>query len=291
MRAHTIESLEDPRVATYRQVRDPALKREGLFLVEGRTSVRCLIEGARFRPRSVFLTPPGLAALDDVLLKLPSDASVYVAKQSVMNDVLGFNFHRGVLAAAEARTPTSLLDLPAAAGRASLLVALEQVTNAENVGSIFRSAAAFGADGVALCPRCCDPLYRKVVRVSMGAAIRLPFARCEIWPGSLERLRACGYRIVALDPGPDAMEIGEFVALHLAFAAAGAAETAETAGWNRIVLLLGSEGLGLSQAVLDRADVRVRIGMAEGADSVNVGTAAGIALHQLAAAIPGALVS
>ena len=191
-----------------------------------------------------------------------------------------------MLAAAEARTPTSLLDLPAAAGRASLLVALEQVTNAENVGSIFRSAAAFGADGVALCPRCCDPLYRKVVRVSMGAAIRLPFARCEIWPGSLERLRACGYRVVALDPSPDAMEIGEFVARHLA--AAGAAETA---GWNRIVLLLGSEGLGLSRAVLDRADVRVRIGMAEGADSVNVGTAAGIALHQLAAAIPGALVS
>ena len=209
-----------------------------------------------------------------------------------MNDVLGFNFHRGVLAAAEARTPTSLLDLPAAAGRASLLVALEQVTNAENVGSIFRSAAAFGADGVALCPRCCDPLYRKVVRVSMGAAIRLPFARCEIWPGSLERLRACGYRIVALDPSPDAMEIGEFVARHLASAGvAEAAGAAETAGWNRIVLLLGSEGLGLSLAVLDRAAVRVRIGMAEGADSVNGGTAAGIALHQLAAAIPGALVS
>ena len=285
MQAETIESLEDPRVATYRHVRDPALRREGLFLVEGRASVRCLIEDARFRARSVFVTRAGLAALHDVLMKLPPDAGIFVAEQAVMNGILGFNFHRGVLAAAEARSPTSLADLPAPAGKPSLFVALEQVTNGENVGSIFRSAAAFGADGVALCPRCCDPLYRKVVRVSMGAALRLPFARCEVWPGSLERLRASGYRVVALDPDPGALELAEFVAR----LSSPVAEGGEAQSWQRLVLLLGSEGLGLSEAVLERADVRVRIGMAPGEDSVNVGTAAGIALHQLAAAIRGTL--
>jgi tRNA G18 (ribose-2'-O)-methylase SpoU len=287
VRVQRIESLEDPRVAVYRLVRDPALRREGLFLVEGRANVRCLIEGARFRPRSVLVTPAALSGLDDVLPKLPADTPVYLAEHPVMNEIVGFHFHRGVLAAAEARSPSSLLDLPVAANRPSLLVALERVTNGENVGSIFRSAAAFGADGLALCPRCCDPLYRKVVRVSMGAALRLPFARCEIWPGSLEQLRSRGYRVVALDPSPEAIELGEFVES----LSASPASPGESGSHLRLVLLLGSEAAGLSPAALERADVRVRIGMAQGADSVNVGTAAGIALYQLAAAMPGTLAS
>ena len=205
MRAQTIESLEDPRVAIYRRMRDPELKRHGLFIVEGRTNVRFLIEGARFRPHSVFLTPAGLSGLGDALAKLSSETPVYVASQSVINGIVGYNMHRGVVAATECRSPTALLDLPAAQGEASLLVALEQVTNAENVGSIFRNAAAFGAGGILLCPRCCDPLYRKVVRVSMGAVLQLPFARCDAWPDPLTRLREERYRVVALHPGADAI--------------------------------------------------------------------------------------
>ena len=287
MRAQTIESLEDPRVEVYRSVRDPELRRRGLFMVEGRTNVRLLVERSRFAPRSVFVTPAGLAGIGDALCKLPPDTPVYVASQSVLNDVVGYNMHRGVLAAAGTRGACELSDLvdpsefsdgSVAGDRtlgpdgASLLIALEQVSDPMNVGSIFRNAVAFGSRGVALCPRCCDPLYRQVVRVSMGAALLLPFARCETWPDPLLALRDEGYRVVALHPGEEAVDIREFAARSGAF---------QNAGADRLVLVLGNEGRGLSQAVLDLADERVRIGMAPGVDSINIATAAGIALHQL----------
>jgi tRNA G18 (ribose-2'-O)-methylase SpoU len=153
-----------------------------------------------------------------------------------------------------------------------VLVALEQVSDPLNLGSIFRNAVAFGARGVVLCPRCSDPLYRKAVRVSMGAALQLPFVRSQAWPDPLLELRALGYRIVALHPGPRAIEIREF-----------AAEAVACAGGSvgRLVLVVGNEGAGLSDAVRELADAEVRIGMVAGVDSINVATAAGIALHHL----------
>jgi tRNA G18 (ribose-2'-O)-methylase SpoU len=143
---------------------------------------------------------------------------------------------------------------------------LEQITSPDNVGGLFRNALAFGARGVLLCPRTCDPLYRKAIRVSMGASLLVPFARCSEWPAPLKLLREAGYRVVALHPGEDASPIAT-----------------ATAASERLVLLLGTEGGGLSESALAQADERVRIPMAPGVDSLNVATASGIALHHFTA--------
>jgi tRNA G18 (ribose-2'-O)-methylase SpoU len=151
-----------------------------------------------------------------------------------------------------------------------LLVALEAVTNADNVGGVFRNAVAFGADAVVLSPTCCDPLYRKAIRVSMGASLRLPYTWLPGWPAELARLKGDGYDVVALTPAASAVEIDEVAA---------------SAGVDRpLVLLAGTEGAGLSAAALEQATVCARIPMAAGVDSLNIATAVGIALHRVFAA-------
>jgi tRNA G18 (ribose-2'-O)-methylase SpoU len=255
-----VSALSDPRLDEYRNVPDPELLRaRGIFVAEGRLVVRRLLDTPRFRTRSVLLTNAAYAAIGDVVDRSP-DLPVYVVTQEAMNEIAGFNIHRGCLAIGERPPDTPWTDLVQGASR---VVVLERVSNADNVGGIFRSAAAFGADAVLLGPACADPLYRKAIRTSMGAALRVPFATMPDWPGDLVRLREAGFRILALTPGSDATPLTDV-------------------GGRTSALLVGHEGEGLSAAALAAADVRVRIPMAAGVDSLNASTAASIALYELA---------
>lgn len=274
MRTWRIESPSDPRVDGYRNVRDGDLRgRRDAFMVEGRLLVRRLVGDSRYAARSVFTTPTALRALRDALSPLSDAVPVYVAEPPVLNAVVGYDLHRGCLALADrgvaagngSGDAASLL--PAGPGPGVAVIA-ERLTNPDNIGGLFRNAMAFGAAGVLLCPRCTDPLYRKAVRVSMGGALRVPFARCRDWPGDLDRIRARGWRIAALDPRPGALSIGDL--------------PERVAPDQPVALLVGSEGPGLGPEALAASDWRVRIDMAPGIDSLNVATAAAIALHELA---------
>ncbi len=269
MHVEPIESLEDPRVADYRNVKDGDLRRSrGIFMAEGRFVVEMLLGHSRHRAESIFVTPSSLDRL-----RFPEDGSadsipVYVAPQEVFNEIVGFRLHRGCLAVGKVAPeldPSVLVRPPAVAG--STLVVLEGLSNTENVGSVFRNAMAFGVDGVLLCPRCCDPLYRKAIRVSMGGTLRVPYARTAEWPGPLAALRGVGYRVLALDPAPASVPLHELDRV---------LGPDESVAW-----VLGTEGPGLSAPALDFVDLRVRIPMAEDVDSVNVATASGIALQSL----------
>lgn len=189
---------------------------------------------------------------------------VLVAPCEIVEEITGFPFHRGVLAIARRRPPADAADL---AARASTVVVAEGVNDHENIGSLFRNAAAFGAGAVLLDPSCCDPLYRRSVRVSMGHVLAVPFATLQPWPGSLGELGRAGFTVVALTPSGDTP---------LELAADRYARKAE-----KIAVVVGSEDRGLSAGALELADVLVRIPMAEGVDSLNVATAAAIALSRL----------
>jgi tRNA G18 (ribose-2'-O)-methylase SpoU len=183
---------------------------------------------------------------------------------------VGYDLHRGCLAMAERRDAEPVESLLPAGRGPGLAVVAEGLTNPDNVGGLFRNAMAFGVDGVLLCPRCTDPLYRKAVRVSMGGALAVPFARSRDWPRDLARLRQRDWRVVALDPRADALEVGDL---------AGRVDPEE-----RVALMVGTEGAGLSPEALEVSDWRVRIDMAPGVDSLNVATAAAIAMHDFARA-------
>jgi tRNA G18 (ribose-2'-O)-methylase SpoU len=261
LRPLPVADPDDPRVALFRGVRDPELLRDhGVFIAEGRLVVQRLIEQSPFRARSVLVTPAALGALGEILAA--SSADIFTVSQDVMDAIAGFNLHRGCLAVAE-RAPAAALDaLIASPGP---LVVLENVGNPDNVGGAFRNAAAFGASGVVLSPGCCDPLYRKAIRTSMAATLTTPFAFAEPWPGAVGRLRSSGWQVIALAPA----------------AGRGLADAARDAGSARVALLLGHEGHGLSAEAEGLATSRARIPMAEGADSLNVATAAAVALYEL----------
>jgi tRNA G18 (ribose-2'-O)-methylase SpoU len=267
MDIQVIQDLEDPRVADYRNVRDAELLRErGLFMAEGRLVVQCLIGHSPLCPRSVFVTPAALQALEPDLEKLDPECPVYTASGEVFSGIVGIRMHRGCLAAGERPDRYTLESVLAAKrGSSGLVVVLEGLTDMDNVGSIFRNCRAFGVDGVLLCPRCCDPLYRKAIRTSLGASLCVPYARCDDWPGSLHRLRDEGYRLVALHPGHAAEDLAHY---------------ASRVGWSeRTAFIVGTEGPGISPDTLALADVHLRITMASDVDSLNVATAAAIALH------------
>ena len=261
-----VDDPQDPRLHDFRAVPDPILfRRRGLFVAESRFVVRELLVHPRLVTRSLLATPAALASLRDLLDEGTLDTlPVYVAPPPVLKQVTGFRVHRGCLAIGERPPPATDADLPALA-TARLVVVLEQVGNPDNVGSIFRNAAAFGARCVLLSPGCCDPLYRKAIRTSIGATLRVPYGEIPDWPDGLDRLRAHGYTTVALAPDRGADD------LH-ALAAAPPWRTA---------LVLGAEGAGLSDEAAARADRQVRIPIADGVDSLNVATAAGIALYVL----------
>lgn len=277
MRAIAIDRPDDPRISDYRNVPDPVLLRErGLFVAEGRLIVRLLLTETRHRVRSLLVSPPALEALAQVPGLVPGTERcqapvIYVAPVDVLAGVVGFNMHRGCLALGERPPSLDVGAVLAAAGAARLIVVAERVANADNIGGIFRNARAFGAGCVLLSPGCCDPLYRKAVRVSIGASLRVPFAEVADWPAGVVAVRERGYTLVALTPQPDAPEL---------------ADVAAALRTSRVALLLGHEGAGLTTEALAGADCRARIAMSAGADSVNVATASGIAMYTLTRAIP-----
>ena len=258
-----VGDLHDDRLAAYRNVPDPELLRQhGLFVAEGRLVVRRLIEVERFAVRSVMVTETALVPLRQ-LLDTREELAVYVVPQAVMNGITGFNLHRGCLALAERPRPRRWQEVMSGARRA---IALERIGNADNVGSVFRSASAFGVDAVLLERSCIDPLYRKAIRTSMGAALTMPYAEAEPWPDVLRELARDGWVVVAMTPSPAALALRP-----LALAISG----------RPVVVVVGNEGDGLSEAVLDACTHRARIPMTDKVDSLNVATAAAIALYEL----------
>jgi tRNA G18 (ribose-2'-O)-methylase SpoU len=260
----TVDDPGDPRVDDYRDLtiadrRPDRPGGRGLVIAEGVVVVRRLIDSP-YTVRSLLGVPRRIDELADDLAGLPVPA--YTTDAATMAAVVGFHLNRGVLAVADRAAPP---DLPALLRAARMVAVLEGVGDHENLGALFRNAAALGVDAVLLGPRCSDPLYRRSVRVSMGHVLRVPFAPLHgPWPASLDVLRAAGLRIVALTPAPDAIPLGS----------AGL-------GGERVALLLGAEGPGLTAAAMAAADVRVRIPMASGVDSLNVATAAAVAFYAL----------
>jgi tRNA G18 (ribose-2'-O)-methylase SpoU len=268
MPVERIDTPDDPRLGDYARVREPELLRaRGVFIAESREVVRLFIQGRRFPVRSVLVTDTVLAAMDDVLRDLGPEVSIYVAARTIIESVVGYNVHRGCLAAGERDRGLSLPDLWRGLSGPLLLPVLEGVTNPDNIGGIFRNALAFGCAGVVLGPGCADPLYRKAIRVSVGAALRVPFAVCDPWPAGLDALKGAGFTLLALSTDMGAVPLTRL--------------THEQLAGERVAMLLGSEGQGLSVEALARAALQVRIPMAPGVDSLNVATAAGIGLYEL----------
>lgn len=261
-----IDDAADVRLADYRDLRDPVLRRgRGLFVAEGQVIVRRLVGDARFRVRSLLLTPAARHGLRDLLPGLDDTTEIYIAPRGVIRDVVGFDFHRGCLAMAERGGEISAEQLVSPSGRRALVV-LDDLADPDNVGAVFRNAFAFGVDGVLLSAGTADPLYRKAIRGSAGATLRVPFARLADWALGLRRLREDGYVLLALatDGAVELAALGRDQPLP-----------------ERVALLVGSEAAGLGLVARAAADVDVRIAMAPGVDSLNVATACGIALHRL----------
>jgi tRNA G18 (ribose-2'-O)-methylase SpoU len=253
----------DPRVAPYTQVRERDLVgRRGEFIAEGEVVLRVLLSGgARCQASSLLVAQSRLARLEPLIEGL--DVPVYAANQTVMDALVGFHIHRGLLAHGFRPTDPGAEALLANLPPRALVLALFGVSNHDNIGGIFRNAAAFGADAVLLDGACCDPLYRKAIRVSVGATLKVPFARLAPDEDALALLERTGFEAVALSPG-----------------AAEPLATVRRA--DRVAILLGAEGPGLPSDVLARARP-VGIAMAPGWDSLNVAAASAVVLHHFAA--------
>ena len=251
----------DVRLADYRDLRDVQLRKHleaehGLFLAEGEKVVRRAVEAA-YTPRSFLMAPRWLDGLADVLAT--TDAPCYVLSEALAEQVTGFHVHRGALASLE-RPPLASVE-SVIAGARSVLV-LEDIVDHTNVGAILRSGAALGIDAVLLAPRCADPLYRRSIKVAMGAVFTLPWTRLPDWATALPSLSALGFTTVALTLAPDAVPIEDAVA-----------------GLDRVALVLGGEGHGLSARGEAGADRRAIIPMREGIDSLNVAAATAVACY------------
>lgn len=256
-----ITDAADPRLADYRDLRDVELRKHleaehGLFLAEGEKVVRRAV-AAGYTPRSFLMAPRWLDGLAGELAS--TDAPCFVVSEALAEEVTGFHVHRGALASLERRPlppVSSVLD-----GARSVLV-LEDLVDHTNVGAIFRSGAALGFDAALLAPRCADPLYRRSIKVGMGAVFSTPWTRLPDWYDALPTLSAAGFTTVALTLAPDAVPIEEAVA-----------------GLDRVALVLGSEGHGLSSRWEQSADRRAIIPMAAGIDSLNVAAATAVACY------------
>jgi tRNA G18 (ribose-2'-O)-methylase SpoU len=257
-----VNAGDDERLADYRNIPDPELvERRGIFVAEGRLVVTRLLEQSRIVTRSLMVTDAALASMAPALAGRPG-LPVYRVAQPVMDQVAGFNIHRGCLAIGE-RPPRMRWNDVVAGARAVLV--LERIANPDNVGGIFRNALALGADAVLLGAACADPLYRKAIRTSMGAALLVPFADPQPWPEALRQLRVDGFAVIALTPSPAAALLHDAVA---------------RVKGRRAALVLGHEGEGLTAEALDACELQARIPMHR-FDSLNVASAAAIALYEL----------
>lgn len=259
-----ITDPDDPRVDDFRDLnsvdRRPDLPTgKGLVIAEGVLVAQRML-ASRFTPHAFLGTERRLAELAGDLADAP--APFYRASAEVMAEVVGFHLNRGVLAAA--RRPAELTSAEVLAGARTVAV-LEGVNDHENLGSIFRNAAGLGVDGIIFGAGCADPLYRRAVRVSMGHALLVPFARAEHWPGELKDLRTNDFRLLAMTPSPEAGTLAEVMG--------------GLAG-EKVAVLVGAEGPGLTETAMRAADFRVRIPMSRGTDSLNVATAAALAFYE-----------
>ncbi|MFT4229745.1 MAG: RNA methyltransferase [Microbacterium sp.] len=264
MRIHTVERADDPRLADYRDLTDVALRRVrepagGLYIAESaKVIARALAAG--HAPRSVLAQEKWLSELSVLLGE--SDTDVYVASADIAEAVTGYAVHRGALAAMHRPPMRPVAEVVA---HARTVVVLEDIVDHTNVGAAFRSAAALGADAVLVAPRCADPLYRRSVRVSMGTVFQVPWTRLPEWPQAGGILHDAGFTLAALALADGAMPLDAFAA----------------ARPERVALLLGAEGDGLTRRALESADVVVTIPMAGGVDSLNVAAASAVALWAL----------
>lgn len=257
-----IAEADDPRLEPYRAVRERDLVgRQGLFVIEGRVVLEKAVRAMPEALSSVLVAEHRLDALADVLSGLPEGTPVYAAGQAVMDSVVGFPIHRGILAIGR-RPAWRAEDLLSSLPERALVVGLVGIANHDNMGGIFRNAAAFGADAVLVDDTCCDPLYRKAIRVSVGGVLTVPFARVGPAMRLVDALERGGFEVMALTPR-------------------GAVDLDDVAPAPRAAVMFGAEGPGLPDHVLGRV-TGVRIAMTGGFDSLNVATTSGIVLHRLA---------
>jgi len=262
-----VHDPHDPRLAPFTNLTDMQLRMrmepaEGIFLAEGEKVILRALD-AGFVPLSALMEAKWLPVLESQLAQ--HDCTVFLADEALLKSVTGYRLHRGALAAF-VRKP--LPSVPEVLEDSKFVVVLEDLVYHTNVGLIFRTAAALGADAVLVSPQCADPLYRRAVNVSMGAVLTTPWTRAQPWPWLLEDLGEQGFERVALTPAPSAVDLRGW-------------SPAQAGG--RVALLLGSEGPGLSDEVFARVDTQLRIPMTERVDSLNVAAAAAIACYVLAA--------
>jgi len=256
----------DPRLDDFRDLnsvdRRPDLPSgKGLVIAEGVLVVQRML-ASRFRPRALLGTDRRLGELADDLASV--NAPYYRVDAEVMAEVVGFHLNRGVLASAP-RAPE--LTVAQVLDGACTVVVLEGINDHENLGSIFRNAAGLGVDAVVFGMGCADPLYRRAVRVSMGHALLVPYAWAEAWPRDLQMLRDNGFRLLAMTPDPSAHTVAEALGDMVD---------------DKVAILVGAEGPGLTEHVMRASDMRVRIPMSRGTDSLNVATAAALAFYERA---------
>ncbi|WP_081241358.1 TrmH family RNA methyltransferase [Streptomyces viridosporus] len=267
----TISDPDDPRLHDYTGLTDVELRRrrepaEGLFIAEGEKVIR-RARDAGYTMRSMLLSAKWVDALRDVIDELP--APVYTVTPELAERVTGYHVHRGALASMQRKPLPATADLLRTARRVAIM---ESVNDHTNIGAIFRSAAALGMDAVLLSPDCADPLYRRSVKVSMGAVFSVPYARLDTWPKGLEAVREAGFTLLALTPDEKARSLDEAAPHRM----------------DRVALMLGAEGEGLSTRALVAADEWVRIPMSHGVDSLNVGAAAAVAFYAVTTGRPRA---
>ena len=260
-----IDSLDLPGLADYSQLTDVALRRKsepagGLYIAESTKVIARALE-AGHRPRSVLLQEQWLPDALELLADWP-EVPIYVGAASVLEELTGYNLHRGALAAMHRPVLAPVSELIRGARR---IVILENIVDHTNVGAIFRSVAGLGADAVLITPRCADPLYRRSVRVSMGTVLQVPWTRLPEWDEAVPLLHDAGFHLAALALADNAVSLDDF-----------AIDPPE-----RLAIVLGAEGDGLSRQALAVADTVVTIPMLHGVDSLNVASASAVALYAL----------
>jgi len=260
----------DPRLTHYTGLKDIALRSllepaEGLYMAESSAVIRRAL-AAGHQPLSMLMDRKWLPSMADVLAELPPDFQVFVGPESVLTSITGFHLHRGALAAMrrpQLPAAADLISAAASSGRPSRIAIFEDIVDHTNLGALFRSAAALGIDAVLITPSCADPLYRRSIRVSMGAVFQVPWARLATWPSGISLLHDAGYVVAALGLSSDAIPLADLTELNSP----------------KLALVLGTEGDGLKPRTLAAADLVVKIPMSHGVDSLNVAAASAVAFY------------
>jgi tRNA G18 (ribose-2'-O)-methylase SpoU len=259
-----IDNPDDPRVAPFREVRERDVAgRHGGFIAEGEVVLNVLARSRLYSAAAVLLAEKRVEGLAALISRFPEDTPIYAASQGVMDAIAGFPIHRGILAFGARPGPLSAPALLSGLADNAIVLGLFGISNHDNIGGIFRNAAAFGVAAVLLDGACCDPLYRKAIRVSVGGVLTVPFARIAPGEDAVAMLEGRGFEVAALSP-------------------AGLEPLSAFAPIGRRAVLFGAEGHGLARDILDRV-ATISIPMSGGFDSLNVATTSGIVLHHLAA--------